>query len=124
MATRRPLTDRQREILQAERSHNRMQAAVTQETLAREAGHKQYRVETEQALAGDRRNRAITGQVASTATPSSDSGLIMTTFFVIAGLIVMFILVTNTATTGWLSSLGSGIHALSSNKPLFTATAK
>lgn len=118
------LTEEQRNIGSRKRAYIAMEQAQTTNYLEREAGHKQYRVETEQALAGGRRNRAITGQVASTATPSSDSGIIMTTLFVIAGLVVMYILVTNTATSGWLGSLGTGIHALSSNKPLFTATAK
>lgn len=66
------------------------------------------------------KDRAV-GKVVSTATPSSDSGLIMTTLFVVGGLIVAYMLVTNaTATTGWLGYLGDAIHALSSNKPLFT----
>lgn len=124
MATRRPLTDVQRNTLQAERSHRRMQADVTRETGAREAQHREQRVATESQLAGDRRNRAIVGSVASTATPSSNSGLIMTTIFVIAGLALFYNLVTHaTATTGFLSSAGNFLHTLSSTTPLFQTQA-
>lgn len=71
-----------------------------------------------------RRDRVV-GAVTSTATPSSNSGIVMTTIFVIAGLIIMYMVVTNPGpTTGWLGTLGTSLHALSSNKPLFTATAK
>ena len=73
---------------------------LLEKTASREALHEQARIETESALASGRRKRAIVGRVAETATPSSDSGLIMTTLFVVAGLVVMYILVTNTATPG------------------------
>ena len=133
---RRPLTDRQREIGSARRAHAAMQqtnVATHQRTAeidttqiaAREAIHTRQRVATESELAAGRRNRAITGSAVSTITPSSDSNLIMTTLFVMFGLIIMYLLVTNPGpTTGWLSTLSTGLHALSSNKPLFVTTAK
>uniref|UniRef100_A0A6M3LPS9 Uncharacterized protein n=1 Tax=viral metagenome TaxID=1070528 RepID=A0A6M3LPS9_9ZZZZ len=76
------------------------------------------------AAKGAARNAQIRSTVGSVATPSSDSNLIMVTMFVIAGLIVSYILVTNPSTTSWLGGLGNTLHAFSSNKPLFTATAK
>lgn len=122
---RRLATDRMREIRQAERSHRRMQADITAETAQREVRHKQVRIETESELAKGRRNRAFQGKVLETATPSSDTNLIMTTMFVIAGLIVFYMLVTNSGgTSKWFGFLGTSLHALSSNKPLFTTTAK
>ncbi len=105
------------------------EAQRTTATAVREAVHTRERITTESELDAGRRSRArnaaISGAVTSTATPSSDSNLIMTVLFMMAGLIVMYILVTNPGpTTGWLGSLGTGLHALSSNKPLFVATAK
>ena len=120
MATRRPLTDEQRNIMQAERSHRRMQADVTRETVVREQVHRQSRVQTESDLAGGRRNRAIVGAVASTATPSSDSSLIMTTIFVIAGLALFYNLVTNASNfSGFVGTVGNFLHKVSSTAPLF-----
>lgn len=125
MPPRRPLTDEQRNILQAERSHRRMQADITEQTAQREAFHKQTRVETESELAGGRRNRAITGKVASTATPSSDSGLIMTTIFVIVGLALFYNLVTNAGKfSGFVGTTGDFLHKLSSTTPLFQTVPK
>ena len=83
-----------------------------------------YRATREQSVRSQARNERISGAVVSTATPSSDSGLFMTVIFTIAGIIVAYILVTNTGTSGWLGTLGDSIHALSSNKPLFTTSPK
>src|ERR1035437_4007187 len=129
MATRRPLTDRQREIRSTANAHARMQADATREIAARESIHQQTRISTESQLASDRsgrsRNAAVTGAITSTATPSGDSNLIMTTIFLVFGLIIVYILVHNPGpTTGWLGGLGNALHALSSNTPLFTTTAK
>ena len=125
---RRLQTDRQREIHSTVAAHRTMQADATREIAQREVAHKQTRVATESDLASGRRNRAVQGAVASkvvsTATPSSDSGLIMTTIFVMFGLIIVYIMVYTPNSTGFLGSLGNGIHTLTSNKPLFTATAK
>lgn len=65
------------------------------------------------------------GKVASTATPSSNSGLIMTTIFVIIGLALFYNVVTkaqvfSVAVGRW----GDFFHSLSSTAPLFTAKAK
>jgi len=105
------------------------EAQRTSATAIREAVHTRERVATESELDSGRRSRArnaaVQGAVVSTATPSSDSGIIMTTLFVMAGLIAMYLLVSKpTATNGWLNGLGNGLHTLSSTKPLFTATAK
>lgn len=71
------------------------------------------------------RNRAAVGSVVSSASSSDSGNLIMTTIFVMFGLIVIYILVHNPGpTTGWLGGLGNALHALSSNTPLFTTTAK
>lgn len=135
MATRRPPTDDMRNSRARANAYVKMRnadtathatttATETAAFAAREEAHRTTRVATESDLASGRRNRAIVGQVASTATPSSDSGLIMTTIFVMAGLIVVYIFVSKPNSTGFLGSLGNGIHTLTSNTPLFTATAK
>jgi hypothetical protein len=126
---RAKLTDRQRELHTLGNVHAKMQHTQTEERAVQEQQHQQTRVETESALASGRRSRAargaITDTAVSTATPSSNSGLIMTVIFMMAGLIVVYTLVTNPGpTTGWLGTLGNSLHALSSNKPLFTTTAK
>jgi len=124
MATRRPLTDRQREIGSAKRAHASMQATATKEASIREQQHSQQRVATESALRSDRqsgaRKQAITNKVVSTATPSSDSGLVMTVIFVIAGLSVFYLLVTSAANVNtFVGSVGSFLHKVSSTAPLF-----
>lgn len=130
MATsRRPMTDEMRNTRARKNAYVTMRKANTEALASEEATHRTTRVATEAALASDRRSRAtraaVTGAVVSTATPSSNSGLIMTTIFLMAGLIVVYVLVTNPGpTTGWLGTLGNSLHALSSNKPLFTTTAK
>jgi hypothetical protein len=102
-----------------------MRKANTEALASEEATHGAARIKTESALASGRRNRAIVGSAVSTATPSSDSGLIMTTIFLMAGLIVVYMLVTNPGPTqGLFGTLGNSLHALSSNKPLFATTAK
>lgn len=121
---RRPLTDRQREIGSAARAHARMQATATKESANRELIHSKQRVATEEALRSNRqssaRKEAITNKVVSTATPSSDSGLIMTTIFVIAGLSVFYLLVTSAANVNtFTGSVGNFLHKLSSTAPLF-----
>ena len=118
-------TEQQRNLRSAVNAHRKMQETETTQIAVREGVHQRQRIETESQLASDRSSRATRSQIVSTATPSSDSGIIMTTLFVVAGLVVLYILVTNPGpTTGWLGNLGTGLHALSSNKPLFTATAK
>src|SRR6516162_4635631 len=72
------------------------------------------------ALQG-RAETAATNKVISTATPSSDSNLIMTTIFLMAGLIVFYLIVTKAETTAsWLNGVSTWLHTLSSNTPLFT----
>lgn len=118
-------TEQQRNLRSAVNAHRKMQETETTQIAVREGVHQRQRIETESQLAGDRASRSRNAAIVSTATPSSDSNIIMTTLFVMAGLIVMYILVTNPGpTTGWLGSLGTGLHALSSNKPLFVTTAK
>lgn len=65
---------------------------------------------------------AAGSQVVTTATPSGDSNLVMVTIFVMAGLIVVYQLVTRGAAVGgFLGGLGNWLHTLSSNSPLFVA---
>ena len=91
---------------------------IAQRGQVRAAAHQQVRSEE----VGDR-NRAAVGSAVSSVASSGDSGLIMTTIFLMAGLIVVYILVSNPGpTTGWLGTLGNSLHALSSNKPLFIKT--
>lgn len=128
MATRRPMSDKQREIRQTERSYGRMQTVKTREDVAREQAHGQQRVATESSLAGNRRKQRIVNAVGdkavSTVTPSADSGLIMTTLFLIAGLALFYNLVTHAGlTSGFLGSAGDFLHKLSSTTPLFTTNA-
>ena len=69
------------------------------------------------------RERATTSTfntVASTATPSSNSGLIMTTIFLMAGLIIVYNLITKADQfSGFVGSAGDFLHKLSSTTPLF-----
>jgi len=118
--SRRLATDKMREIRQAERSHRRMQADVTSNLVQREASHRQARVATESDLASGRRNREIQGKIVDTATPSSNSGLIMTTIFMIVGLVLFYQVVTKADQfSGLVRSVGDFLHKLSSTTPLF-----
>lgn len=131
MATRRPLTDTQRNINSAARAHKRMQADRTEAEAARETFHSQTRVSTESQLASGSRNRHMQGAVASktvsTLTPSSDSNLFMTTVFLIGGLALVYQLVTKAgpaSTSTLVTSLGDLLHKVSSTTPLFQVTPK
>jgi hypothetical protein len=101
------------------------EATRTEQLAAREAGHSRQRIQTEQGLRRQRQvsqiQGAAVGKVVNTATPSSNSGLVMTTIFVMAGLIVMYLLVTASANTaGFLGGLGTWIHTIgTSNTSLF-----
>lgn len=108
-----------------EASATRVLEARTQSAAGVIAARQQARSENIGAARSmERQDRAV-GAVTSAATPSGDSNLIMTTIFLIFGLIIIYILVHNPGpTTGWLSGLGNSLHALSSNTPLFTTTAK
>ena len=117
-------TVEQRNLHSAVNAHRKMQETETTQIAVREGVHQRQRIETESQLAGDRQSRAVRSQIVSTATPSSDSGLIMTTLFVMAGLIAIYILVSNPNSGSWLGGLGNVMHVVSSNKPLFVSTAK
>ena len=101
---------------------------VTTQRAVQEGIHERHRVTTESELGGVRRNQQLSNRagnaVISTATPSDDSNLIMTVMFVMAGLVVVYILVSNPKSTGFLGGLGTTLHTISSNKPLFVSTAK
>jgi Flp pilus assembly protein TadB len=134
---RRKATNSMRNTLQRERSTKRTiafaqqaeqakEAARTRELVARETGHTQARVQTQRALTSERqgaqRKQAIQSAVVSTATPSSDSNLIMVTIFTMGGLILVYLIVTSSANfAGFLGGLQNWLHALSSNTPLFKA---
>jgi hypothetical protein len=140
MATRRPLTDRQREIRSTERAHTRMQAVATEQAAVREQQHGAQRQATEAALRSDRQaalpsrkrrfanalgDEAISrgsSAVVSTATPSSNSGLIMTTIFLIFGLIAFYLIVTTAqGANTFMTTLSNALASISQNKPLFTS---
>jgi hypothetical protein len=132
----RKLTNSMRNTLQRERSNKRtishataqtasLEATRSEQLAAREATHSRQRIQTEQGLRRQRQvsqiQGAAVGKVVDTATPSGNSNLIMTTIFVMAGLIIMYQLVTKSAqTSGFLSGLGTWIHTIgTSNTPLF-----
>ena len=137
---RRKATNSMRNTLQRERSSRRVIAAASQaatereasktrELVAREGVHTQQRVATQQALTGERRNQqvkqAVVGKVVDTATPSSDSNLVMVTIFTMIGLIFVYLIVTSSQNfAGFLGGLQVWLHALSSNTPLFQDKAK
>jgi hypothetical protein len=114
-----------RTIKAAQASAQSLEATKTEQAAAREAAHSSQRLQTEQGLRRQRQTsnikQAAVGKVVDTATPSSNSGLVMTTIFVMAGLIVMYLLVTASANTaGFLGGLGKWIHTIgTSNSPLF-----
>lgn len=113
-----------RTIAFAQQAEQAKEAARTREILTRERGHTQARVATQQALTGERRQAAfrstIERKAIATATPSSDSNLIMVTIFTMGGLILVYLLVTSAQNfAGFLGGLQNWLHALSSNTPLF-----
>ena len=132
---RRKPTNSMRNTLQRERSSRRVITAANQASIqreqvktaqivARESAHTEQRVATQQATTGARRQEqfqhAAIGKVAETATPSSDSNLIMVTIFTMGGLIIVYLLVTSSQNVaGFLGGLQVWLHALSSNTPLF-----
>lgn len=125
MATRRPLTDRQREIMQAERSHRRMQADATRELVAREQSHRETRIATESDLAGNRQKREVARTAVSVVNPTGDHGLFMTVIFMIVGLALFYNVVTKADQfSGFVGAVGKGLHVLSSPASLFQVKAK
>lgn len=132
---RRKPTTSMRNTLQRERSQRRVlqeagkqQAVIedikTQQAIRRETAHTEQRVATQRATTSERRREqtqhAIVGKAVETATPSSDSNLVMVTIFTMGGLILVYLLVTSSQNfAGFLGGLQNWLHALSSNTPLF-----
>jgi len=121
---RRLATDRMREIRQAERSHRRMQADVTREQAQRATTRHQLSraniTNPATRSVGSRIRERGTEAVLDTATPSSNSGLIMTTLFTFVGLILFYNVVTKADQfSGLVGSAGDFLHKLSSTAPLF-----
>lgn len=68
---------------------------------------------------------SVAGKAIATATPSSESNIVMVTIFTIAGLIVMYRLVTQgPALAGFLGTLGDWISLISTNATLFKVNTK
>ena len=113
----------------ASRTQEREAAAAIK--LQTSAQNRAARRQEEAALKPSRTQRyvssaqgAVAQKAISTATPSGDSNLIMVTIFIMAGLIVVYKLVSFPETTAnWLNGLGNFMHAFSSNAPLFTQLA-
>jgi Leucine-rich repeat (LRR) protein len=143
MATKpRKATNSMRNTLQRERSQKRtithateraaiLEATKTEQIRAREAAHTESRLQTEAALRGQRqssaRRSAAVGTVTNAVTPSGGGGanLVMVTIFTMAGLILVYQLVTRgPAVSGFLGGLGNWMHSLSSTTPLFTQAPK
>jgi len=81
----------------------------------------QRRVQSVNTARRDRIVNAVGTKALNTATPSGDSNLIMTTLFVMVGLVVFYLLVTSAgAFSGWMAGLGDLLHKVSSTTPLFT----
>lgn len=108
------------------------QEAASALTAQREAVRTQRVVNPPQRSVGSQvRSRATTtainagSSVASSAVPSSNSGLIMTTIFVIVGLALFYNVVTKADQfSGFVGGLGDFLHKLSSTTPLFQVTTK
>lgn len=127
---RRPLTNQQRNILQAERSGIR---AVRAKSAARqEAAEAQYaaRTESEVAIARARESERtkgyykrhtgtkVIGAVATASKPVANPILLI--ILTIAGLIIFYLFVTSAeAFTGFTKSLQTGLSKLSTTSPLF-----
>lgn len=128
-------------IRQTERSRKRETAAANQQRIERSAAQSEQRVAVSRQLAADRTARAAAnrptrtqrlvarGQDAavnktvSTLTPSSNSNLIMTTIFVMFGLVIFYVLVTASSNVqGFFGTLGNVLHGVSSTTPLFKTT--
>jgi hypothetical protein len=100
------------------------EAAGQQRLAARQAAKAQTQAEQQSQGQRSRVGSAVGGKALDIATPSADSGLIMTTIFLIVGLIVFYKIVTAasqantlmTKITGFLSFLSQ------SNTPLFEST--
>lgn len=135
-ATRRALTDRQREFRSAanaaikvdraqeasrtrlirEQTAGRMQAERnrTREIASRQSIY----LKEERDLASQRENRALRDQFTSPAKPAINGVLLV--LFTMAGLIIVYALVTNPQpTSSFFGRLGDQLATLSSNAPLF-----
>lgn len=127
MATK--LTSKQRAIGSQKRANLATIKARQEAVQAVQASQSQQILTRRATIQSQSRNRRIAENVASkasstvvkTATPSDNSNLIMTTIFTMAGLIIVYLIVTNpTNTQGLSSKLQNGLHAFSSDTPLFT----
>lgn len=113
-----------RVIAEANQGNIQREQAKTTELIARESAHTEQRVATQRATTSARRQEqtqhAVASKVVSTATPSSDSNLIMVTIFTMGGLILVYLMVTSAQNfAGFLGGLQNWLHAISSNTPLF-----
>lgn len=97
------------------------EAAGQQRLAARQAAKAQSVAAQQSTGRRDRIVSAAGGKALDIATPSADSGLIMTTIFLIFGLIVFYLLVTSaTNINTFVGSVGGFLHTLSSTTPLFS----
>jgi len=137
---RRKPTNSMRNTLQRERSQRRVireastaasnvEAVKTQQLVARERARTTQRVATQQQVSRgafvERHKQAVVNKAIDTATPSSDSNLIMVTIFTMGGLILIYIIVTSSQNfAGFLGGVQNWLHTLSSNTPLFKQKSK
>lgn len=99
------------------------EAAIAART-AGVAQQQQTRIAAAQTQRKQVRTERVQGQVASSAvstfTPSSDSNIVMTTLFLMAGLVVVYRLVTNSGQfSSYTGKMGDLLHKVSSTAPLF-----
>lgn len=131
---RRPLTDTQREILQAERSARRLEAVRTSEASVRDIQHTEARVARESRLRRGRRSEAsiiagreavISGAAETITPPKDQTNIVLVVIFTMAMLIIVYKLVTSgPQLSGLLRGASDWLAALSTTQPLFTSKSK
>jgi hypothetical protein len=104
------------------------QSIIQSRSAARTATIEQQLAIRHEEAGATRRRRVISnvgGSAVDAVTPSSDSNLFMITIFTMAGLIVVYHVVTNGQQfSGFLGKLGDFLHILSSPTPLFQVAKK
>lgn len=139
-AKRRPPTDTMRNQSARARANAKIRkdnayysnvsdANRTRELQLRDVGHEQIRLDTARRYPREQYIGRLPGRVAdkaiSTATPSADSGIVMTVIFTMAGLILFYRLVTGSDQTGaFLNKTQNWLRAISTNQPLFKVIKK
>lgn len=114
---------RERQASEAARiSSRQQQATIAQQTME---ARKTQRVQTQAELNALRNRQRVVVGTQRTVTNSSVWSTVVMIFFLMFGMIVIYVLVTNGQAFGNIAgTIGNFVHGLSSNSPLFVATPK